>query len=106
MIRPSRGLRESATTTRYDGCFVLPTRINLILTMLLLQTCWKGIYSDKEAYQPPEASLGDRPDALPLAASVAIRPWCAKEPTASLVGGADYSPTCPTTTVDVVSGRV
>jgi hypothetical protein len=36
MIRPSRGLLESATTTRYDGCFFLPTRINLILTMPLL----------------------------------------------------------------------
>jgi hypothetical protein len=32
MNRPSRGLRSSATTTRYDGCFFLPTRIRRILT--------------------------------------------------------------------------
>ena len=32
MNRPSRGLRASATTTRYVGCFFLPTRIKRILT--------------------------------------------------------------------------
>src|SRR5215471_5154020 len=32
MKRPSRGLRPSATTTRYVGCFFLPTRIRRILT--------------------------------------------------------------------------
>src|SRR5262245_10275732 len=32
MNRPSRGLCESATTTRYVGCFFLPTRIKRILT--------------------------------------------------------------------------
>jgi hypothetical protein len=32
MMRPSRGLRESATTTLYEGCLRLPTRINLIFT--------------------------------------------------------------------------
>src|SRR5262244_2151011 len=32
MNRPSRGESESATTTRYDGCFFAPVRRSLILT--------------------------------------------------------------------------
>src|SRR5688572_5254390 len=32
MNRPSRGARESVTTTRYEGCLVLPTRVRRILT--------------------------------------------------------------------------
>src|SRR5687768_9371255 len=32
MMRPSRGLRSSATTTRYVGCFFLPTRMRRIFT--------------------------------------------------------------------------
>ena len=32
MMRPSRGLRSSATTTRYVGCFFLPTRMSRIFT--------------------------------------------------------------------------
>src|SRR5665811_959029 len=30
MKRPSRGARESATTMRYVGCFLLPLRVSLI----------------------------------------------------------------------------
>src|SRR3990170_4852646 len=48
MMRPSRGLRESATTTRKFGCFFLPTRINLILTMVLLRLRFWG---KKRVYQ-------------------------------------------------------
>src|SRR6202035_1907271 len=41
MNLPSRGLRESATTSRYTGRLVVPIRFNLILTnvVLLSETC-------------------------------------------------------------------
>src|ERR1051325_7182321 len=38
MNRPSRGLRESATTTRYDGRLVAPIRINLIFTICVVSS--------------------------------------------------------------------
>src|SRR3972149_2324109 len=34
MYRPSRGARESATTTRYDGSFFLPVRVRRIVTAI------------------------------------------------------------------------
>src|SRR5579863_4032920 len=41
MNLPSRGLRESATTSRYTGRLVVPIRFNLILTnvVLLSESC-------------------------------------------------------------------
>src|SRR5580704_14476037 len=40
MNRPSRGLCPSATTIRYAGTFLVPTRRNLILTGTLLPPKW------------------------------------------------------------------
>src|SRR6476646_8581145 len=37
MMRPSRGDRASATTTRYVGCFFLPTRIRRIFTATVVR---------------------------------------------------------------------
>src|SRR3954466_15063253 len=38
MARLSRALRESATTTRYVGCFVAPTRVRRIRTAMGLMS--------------------------------------------------------------------
>src|SRR5260221_10846079 len=51
-MRPSRGDRASATTTRYVGCFVLPTRIKRIFTAI--RNCSPGRV---EVDQPSETGL-------------------------------------------------
>src|ERR671936_533583 len=43
MNLPSRGERESATTTRYTGFFFDPTRVNLILTAKPLPPCLRSL---------------------------------------------------------------
>src|SRR5919109_5250365 len=42
MKRPSRGLRESATTTRYWGAFFMPMRIRRILTAMVWECSCLG----------------------------------------------------------------
>src|SRR5205823_9929763 len=43
MNLPSRGERESATTTRYTGFFFDPTRVNLIRTAKSLPPCLRSL---------------------------------------------------------------
>src|SRR5436190_20967042 len=40
MARPSRALRPSATTTRYVGCLVAPTRVSRIRTAMATPCSW------------------------------------------------------------------
>src|SRR5689334_23520430 len=43
MNLPSRGERESATTTRYTGFFFDPTRVNLMRTAKSLPPCLRSL---------------------------------------------------------------
>src|SRR3954468_1324451 len=45
MNLPSRGERESATTTRYTGFFFDPTRVNLIRTANWLPPCLRSLFA-------------------------------------------------------------
>src|ERR1700721_4718331 len=59
MNLPSRGLRESATTSRYTGRLVVPIRFNLILTnvVLLSETCLTELRWIDVLELPEHASL-------------------------------------------------